>query len=76
MQMSCDDGKNSVLAYAASNKSPGVFGAVMSGMESDVTPQEVRNNDVSDSIRHMFEGRMDPGPALDVEVNVAFLIDD
>ncbi|CAN0208880.1 unnamed protein product, partial [Ascophyllum nodosum] len=40
MQMSCDDGKNSVLAYAAINKSPDVFEAVMSGIENDVTPQE------------------------------------
>ena len=57
-QMSCDDGKDSVLALAARNKSPDVFGAVISGMESDITPQEVRNNDDSDLIRHMFEGRM------------------
>ena len=60
MQMSRDDYKNSVLSLAASNKSPDVFRAVMSGMESDVTPQEVRNNDDSDLIRHMFEGRMHP----------------
>ncbi|CAM9703967.1 unnamed protein product, partial [Ascophyllum nodosum] len=33
MQMSCDDYKYSVLASAAINKSPDVFGAVMSGME-------------------------------------------
>ena len=58
MHMSCDDDKDSVLALAASNKSPDVFGAVMSGMENDVTPQEVRNNDDSDLMRHMFEGRM------------------
>ena len=48
MQMSGDDDKNSVLALAARNKSPDVFGAVMSGIENDVTPQEVRNNDDSD----------------------------
>ena len=60
MQMSCDDGKNSVLAYAAINKSPDVFEAVMSGIENDVTPQEVRNNGDSDLIRHMFECRMHP----------------
>ena len=60
MQMSCDDNKDSVLASAARNRSPDVFGAVMSGMENDVTPQEVRNNDDSDLIRHMFEGRMHP----------------
>ena len=60
MQMSCDDGKDSVLVLAARNKNPDVFGAVMSGMENDLTPQEVRNNDDSDLIRHMFEGRMHP----------------
>ena len=48
MQMSCDDHKMSVLALAAINKSPYVFGAVISGMENDVTPQEVRNNGDSD----------------------------
>ncbi|CAN0208816.1 unnamed protein product, partial [Ascophyllum nodosum] len=39
--MSGDDDKNSVLALAARNKSPDVFGAVMSGIENDVTPQEL-----------------------------------
>ena len=58
MQMSGDDDKNSVLALAARNKSPDVFGAVMSGIENDVTPQEVRNNGDSDLIRHMFQGQM------------------
>ena len=52
LQMSCDDDKNSVLVSAARNKTPDVFGAVISGMENDVTPQEVRNNDESDLIRH------------------------
>ena len=60
MQMSFDDDRNSVFALAARNKSPDVFEAVMSGIESDVTPQEVRNNADSDLIRHMFEGRMHP----------------
>ena len=60
VQMSCDDNKDSVLILAARNKGPDVFGAVMSGIENDVTPQEVRNNDDSDLIRHMFEGRMHP----------------
>ena len=60
MHMSCDDDKDSVPALAASNKSPDVFGAVISAMESDATPQEVRNNDDSDLIRHMMEGRMHP----------------
>ena len=59
MKLSGDDYKNSVLVLAAINKSPDVFGAVMSVIENDVTPQEVRNNNGdSDSIRHMFEGRM------------------
>ena len=60
MQMSCDDYKNSVLVLAAINKSPDVFGAVMYGMENDVTFQEVWNNDDSDLIRYMFEGRTHP----------------
>ena len=60
MQMSYDDNRDSVLILAARNKSPDVFGAVMSGIENDVTPQEVRNNNDSDLIRHMFEGRMHP----------------
>ena len=60
MHMSCDDDKDSVPVLAARNKSPGVLEAVISGMESDVTPQEVRNNDDSDLIRHMMEGRMHP----------------
>ena len=76
MQMSRNDNKSSVLILAANNKSPDVFGAVMSGIEDDVTPQEVRNNDDSGLIRHMFEGRMHPWPALDAEVNVAFFIND
>ena len=61
IEMSYDDDNDSVLAHAAANKSPDVFGAVMSGIENDVTPQEVWNNDDSDLlIRHMFEGRMHP----------------
>ena len=61
MQMSYDDDNDSVLAHAAANKSPDVFRAVMSGIENDVKPQEVWNNDDSDLlIRHMFEGRMHP----------------
>ena len=60
MEMSYDD-NDSVLAHAAANKSPDVFEAVVSGIENDVTPQEVWNNDDSDLlIRHMFEGRMHP----------------
>ncbi|CAN0208686.1 unnamed protein product, partial [Ascophyllum nodosum] len=34
MQMSYDDDNDSVLAHAAANKSPDVFGAVMSGIEN------------------------------------------
>ena len=60
VEMPRDDDKNYVLVYAARNKSPDVFGAVVSGMQNDVTPQEVWNNDDSDLIRHMFEGRMHP----------------
>ena len=44
-QMSYDDDDDSVLAHAAANKSSDVFGAVMSAIENDVTPQEARNND-------------------------------
>ena len=76
MHMSCDDDKDSVLIFAARNNSPDMFGAVMSAIENDVTPQEVRENDDSDLTRHMFEGRTHPGQALDVEVNVTFLIND
>ena len=76
MHMSCDDDKYSVLIFAAIKKSPDMFGAVMSAIENDVTPQEVRENDDSDLTRHMFEGRTHPGQALDVEVNVTFLIND
>ena len=60
MEMSYDDENDSVLAHAAANKSPDVFGAVMSGIENDVRPQEVRNNDDWDLIRHIFEDRMHP----------------
>ena len=76
MEMSCDDNKNSVLVCAAINKSLDVFEAVTSAIENDVTPQEVWNNNDSDLIRHMFEGRMHPWPALDAKLNVAFLIND
>ena len=76
MHMSCDDDKGSVLIFAARNNSPDVFGAVISAIENDATPQEVRENDDSDLTRHMFEGRTHPGQALDVEVNMTFLIND
>ena len=54
MQMSCNDYNDSVLALGVRNWSTDVFGAAMSGIENDVTPQEVRNNGDSNLIRHMF----------------------
>ena len=60
MEMCYDDDNDSVLGLAAINKSPDVFGAELSSIENDVTPQEVRNSSDSDLIRHMFEGRMYP----------------
>ena len=60
MEMSFDDDNNSVLGYAARNKNPDVFGAVMSGIEKDLTPQEVRDNNGSEFLRKLFEGRMLP----------------
>ena len=41
------DDNDYVLAHAATNKSSDIFGADLSGIENDVTPQEVRNNDDS-----------------------------
>ena len=72
MEMCYDDDNDSVLGLAAINKSPDVSGAEMSGIGIDVTPQEVRNRSNSDLIRHMFEGRMYPWPALGAEVSVTF----
>ena len=43
--MSKDDVNNSVLVSAAMNKNPDVFGAVLSGVEKDLTPQEVRDSE-------------------------------
>ena len=43
MAMSHDDDNESIFHYTASNKSPNVLGAVMSGIEKDITPQEVWN---------------------------------
>ena len=45
LEMSKDDVSNSVLVSAAMNKSPDVFGAVLSSVEKDLTPQEVRDSD-------------------------------
>ena len=43
MAMSHDDYDESIFHYAASIKSPNVLGAVMSGIEKDITLQEVWN---------------------------------
>ena len=43
MAMSHDDYNDSIIFNAARNKSPNVFGAVISGIEKDITPQEVWN---------------------------------
>ena len=45
MAMSYDDGNNSILVDAVMNKNADVFGAVLSGIEKDLSPQEVRTND-------------------------------
>ena len=52
MEMSKDDFNNSILVAAAMNNSPDVFGAVLSGVQKDLTPQEVRDNDALTFIRH------------------------
>ena len=41
MAKSRDDYKLSFFHHAASSKSPNVLGAVMAGIEKDITPQEV-----------------------------------
>ena len=45
MEMSKDNLNHSVLVLAAMNKNPNVFGAVLSSVEKDLTPQEVRDSD-------------------------------
>ena len=45
LEMSKDDVSNSVLVSAAMNKSPDVFGAVLSSVEKDLTLPEVRDSD-------------------------------
>ena len=52
MEMSKDDFNLSALVLAAMNKNPDVFGAVLSGVEKDITPQEVRDNATLTFIRH------------------------
>ena len=44
MVMSYDDDNNSILDNAAMNWNADVFGAVVSGIEKDLSPQEVRTN--------------------------------
>ena len=43
MAMSQDDDTESIFDNVASKKSTNVLGAVMSGIEKDITPQEVWN---------------------------------
>ena len=45
IEMSYDDDNNSVVVFAGTDKSPDMFEAVLSGIEKDLTPQEVRNNE-------------------------------
>ena len=45
MAMSYDDDNNSILDNATMNWNEDVFGAVLSGIENDLSPQEVRTND-------------------------------
>ena len=45
MAMSYDDDNNSILVNAAMNESADVFGAVLSGIEKYLSPQEVRTNE-------------------------------
>ena len=52
MEMLSDGGNNSILVAAAMNNSPGVFGVVLSGVEKDVTPQEVRDKAALIFFRH------------------------
>ena len=64
LEMSKDDVNNSVLVSAATNKNPNVFEAVLSGVEKDLTPQEVRDNAaLKISVINLFEGRIHPSPA-------------
>ena len=45
MEMSKNNFNHSVLVLAAMNKRPDVFGVVLSGVEKDLTPQEVRDSE-------------------------------
>ena len=69
MEMSHVHDSFSLLVFAAVNKSPDVFGAVVSGIEKDRTPQEVRNSSDLEFIRHIFEGGMCPCGNINLTVN-------
>ena len=45
MEMTKNSLNHSVLVSAALNKNPNMFGAVLSGVEKDLAPQEVRDSD-------------------------------
>ena len=60
LEMSYDHNKHSVLASAARSKRLGVFGVVVSGIEKDLTHQEVWNNTDSEFLRQMFGNQMHP----------------
>ena len=72
MKISYDDGGNFILSSAAMNERPNMFEAVLPGIEKDLTPQEVTNNEDSKYTRHMFEGRMLPLLALDSKPDFLF----
>ena len=59
MAMSYDYDKNSILVCAVMNWNADMFEAVLSGIQKDLSLQEVRTNNVnSEVIHHMFKGRM------------------
>ena len=76
MAMSHDDYKESIFYYAASNKSPNVLGAIMSGIEKDIIPQEVWNK-CRFGIHpcHKINGPIDLLPSLHAD-EVTFTIND
>ena len=51
MEMTKNNLNHSVLVSAAMNKSPNMFGAVLFGVEKDLTPQEVQDNAALKCIR-------------------------
>ena len=75
--MSKNDFNKTILAYAALNKSPDVFGAVLSGIENLLTRRQVLDNDDSklsvttcSTVESPFASSPNP------DVNVTFLIND